>query len=232
LKREQLRVLERTLQLTLDDAAGRPAAQALAEAHLAAHREVLTQSRQREPVEPDFVHAVDGQRGKPLDQATREIVTLYDYRKEVALAGLAMLRQTSPVDSGAYRDSHSAFVNGAAVEALPALKPGDRLLLSNPVVYARRIEIGRTKSGRAFVMKVQPRIYERSAARLRAIYRNVAKITFGYVDLQGAYVTKGKLASHYGTGVSKKRGGGTRIREREQKAGTAIRYPAIFIDAI
>jgi hypothetical protein len=99
----------------------------------------------------------------------------------------------------------------------------DEIMIANPAPYARRLEIGKTEAGRDFLVSVPNRIYERVAKRkLIPRYRNVAKIAFGYVSLPKAYATKAGLGSHYKTG-------GGLLRKRRQKAGTPIRYPAIFI---
>jgi hypothetical protein len=59
------------------------------------------------------------------------------------------------------------------------------VVISNPVPYARKIEIGKTRSGRPFVIQVPPRIYERAAMALRSKYRNVASIRFTYMASAG-----------------------------------------------
>jgi hypothetical protein len=161
------------------------------------------------------------------------IVARFDYRREIAVYGLDELRKASPVQSGNYVKNHVILLNGAEVDVLPAnLAPGDVITLTNPVEYARRIEVGKTKSGRDFVLKVPNRIYERVAKnKLMPRYRNVARITFTYLELGGAYATKGKLASHYTAGTFGPAGRHFK-RKRNQKAGTKVRAPAIEIRAL
>jgi hypothetical protein len=162
------------------------------------------------------------------------IVFNYRYLSDVVQVALDELRKMSPVQSGDYVRSHTLFVNGSPVDAVPKnLKAGDQIYIANPIVYARRIEVGMTKSGRPFVLQVEPRIYERVAKRvLIPRYRNQAKITFGYVSLSGSYTVKGGLSSHYGTGkAAGPRGGGT-MRKRRQKVGSAVNAPAIFISPL
>lgn len=160
------------------------------------------------------------------------IVHLYDYRPEIAKVGLEALRAASPRQSGAYQNNHRVLLNGNEVEALPAsLKATDEIILVNPVPYARRIEIGKTKSGRDFVLQVPNRIYERVAkTKLSPLYRNVASVSFGYIELGGAYTIKGGLGSHYVVGLNGK--GRKRLRKRRQKKGEAVRAPAIFIRSL
>lgn len=153
------------------------------------------------------------------------IVAIFDYRSEVVRATLDALRAASPVDSGLYRNSHRVLVNGTEVGGVPTtLGAGDEVTIVNPVAYARRLEIGKTKSGRDFVVSVPNRIYERVARKMAARFRNVASIRFGYLPLTGAHAVKGGLASHY---IAK---GGSR-RRRRQRVGSAVSAPAIFIRA-
>jgi hypothetical protein len=155
------------------------------------------------------------------------LVWKYRYAGEIIKDALMALQKASPVKSGLYAKSHMVFVNGAAVSTIPnALKPGDEVMISNPVPYARRIEIGKTEAGRDFIITVPNRIYERVATKvLMPKYRNVAKIRFGFVELPGGYATKGALKSHY---IAR---GGAR-RKRRQKRGAAVMSPAIFIEAL
>mgnify|MGYP000564759762 CR=1 FL=1 len=161
------------------------------------------------------------------------IVARWDYRREIALATLAALRRASPVQSGAYRDAHELQLNGVAVETLPAnLAPGDEIRIVNAVPYARRLEIGKTKSGRDFVLKVEPRIYERVAkGQIAPRYRNVAKITFTYVLLPQSHVIKGGLASHYTVGTFGP-GGTHGKRRRRQEIGGKVKAPCIMIGGL
>lgn len=152
------------------------------------------------------------------------IVSVFDYRSEVVQVALDMLVKASPRQSGTYIANHLVFANGAQVapEALSKIVAAAQIMIANAVPYARRIEIGVTESGRAFVLQVPNRIYERTAKKLSARFGNVASITFGYTSLSNAYATKGGLASHYTAR------GGTR-RRRHQKAGSEVQAPAIFI---
>lgn len=151
------------------------------------------------------------------------IVALFDQRRRIALEALELLRAASPVQSGRYRNSHTILLNGKEVPDLPpAMSSMDVVTIVNPVPYARRIEVGKTQSGRAFVIQVLNRIYERTAKKLMGKYRNVARIEFGYIDIEGAALIKGGLSRHY---IAK---GGKR-RQRRQQVGKAVQAPAIFI---
>jgi len=147
------------------------------------------------------------------------IVSIFDYRREIAQAALNELRRASPRSSGRYQESHTLYLNGSPVANIPAtLATGDELMISNPVPYSRKIEVGTTREGRAFVLNVEPRIYERVAKRiLLPRYRNVANIEYGFVSLPSAYTVK--------RGSTRKIG----KRHRPSRAGTQVRAPAITI---
>lgn len=155
------------------------------------------------------------------------IVFRYRYHREILSAALEELRKASPVISGLYRDSHTVFVNGIPIAGVPAsLKPGDEIFIANPVPYSRRLEVGLTESGRAFVLQVEPNIYGRVMRNvLIPRYRRVAKISLTYVTIPGAYIIKGRLPSHY---IAK---GGVR-RRRRQQVGAPVRAPAILISLL
>lgn len=152
------------------------------------------------------------------------IVYRYRYLSDVAEAALRALQKRSPVRSGLYAKSHTIFFNGAAVARPPrTFGRGDQIIIANPVPYARRLEIGKTESGRDFLVSVPNRIYETVAKRDLSKYKNMAKITFGYANIPGGYQVKGKLPSHY---VNKH---GVR-RKRNQVVGARVQSPAIFIE--
>lgn len=154
------------------------------------------------------------------------IVYKYRYASDIVEFALDSLRRASPMQSGDYVRSHTLYVNGVAVQTLPLLKPGDDVFIANPIAYARRLEVGKTESGRDFVVQVEPHIYERVAKRLASKYRDLATVTFGYVSAPGAHVNTGTgLGPHY---VAK---GGIR-RKRPNRTGEAVRSPAIFISLL
>lgn len=221
---------ETEVRAFVGDLRGPDAGRFLAETHRALHGDVIRDQTARAGIPPDFTHAVDGRIGAAFEVARRHIVTAYDYRREIAIFTRAALVAASPRDSGRYASSHIFLVNGRQTAQLPKEIPDTaEIIVTNTVPYARRLEIGRTVSGRWFVVKVPPRIYEGVARRVVGPqYRDLASIVFDYVDLTDPYITKGGLSARYGTGKIGPRGGGT-SRKRYQKPGTAVRYPAIII---
>lgn len=112
------------------------------------------------------------------------IVYNYRYLTDVIQFALDELRRQSPVISGDYVRSHTLYVNGSPVDVIPkTLKAGDRMFISNPVPYARKLEVGKTKAGRSFVIQVPNRIYERVTALVKTKAGGAAKVRFSYVSL-------------------------------------------------
>lgn len=203
--------------------------------------ETLSEQTQRSGITPGVNAYANSPGNANLDSVVLPgpIVYKYDYRREIVDYAIAALRKASPVVSGKYQNSHQVYINGAAARSLPdQFGSSDEIIISNPVPYARRLEVGRTKSGRSFVAQVQPRIYERVAkSDLLKRFGNLAKISFDYVDLTDAWVTKARLSASYGTQKTRIRGGKVvatgemRQQKRRQFAGQKVRAPAIIIEA-
>lgn len=229
-----LQAFRRTVTVGWPKAAVEDARKVLIATAKAGHVEIMADYRQRTGAVPTF-EAYANTPGKPVESVVIPGPIVYRYRHigDIITFALDALVRASPIRSGRYADSHTVFVNGTQHNGKVKIGPRDSVMIANPVPYARRLEIGKTQSGRDFVLQVPNRIYERVAKRvLVPKYRNVAKITFGYVSISGAYKTKGKLSTHYGTGkAAGLRGGGT-MRKRNQKAGKAIMAPAIFIEPL
>jgi hypothetical protein len=102
------------------------------------------------------------------------IVFRYLAMQDIVDFALATLRERSPVGAigdkhpGLYRDSHMVFLNGHVVEGsdVSAWRPGDQINISNPVPYARKIEMGRGK------MSVPGHVYEDTALIVAGRYGN------------------------------------------------------------
>jgi hypothetical protein len=145
----------------------------------------------------------------PPDQGT--IIAEYRLVEDVLTWIMKTLRERSPVISGDYRDGHRMFADD--VEADVDNPPiASRYSFFNLVPYARRIEVGKTESGRAFVIQVPNRIYERTARDAQAKFGNVAKITTGFASTPAAY----RLRRSVG-------------RRKSRAAGAAVMSPAIYV---
>lgn len=181
-------------------------------------REKLAEAQQKNRaalgIVPPHETYVDGRQGAPLESVKADggrIVFEFELGTEV-LAWIAQaLLDRSPVRSGAYRKGHTLFADGreisfGAILAGQAAPPAETYTFTNPVPYTRKIEIGKTKSGRPFVLQVQNRIFERTAADAKRRFGNLAQISFTWRDVTA--------------GGAKRRGG-----------RTASRQPAIVVTA-
>lgn len=195
----------------------------------AGHAAIMAEQTARAGFAPEFEAYANNPGNTNLDSVVLPgpIVYRYRYVREILTVALDELRKASPVVSGLYRDSHTLFINGIPVAGTaPSIKAGDEVFIANPVPYARRLEVGKTESGRSFVLQVAPNIYERVMKRvLIPRYRNVAKLSLTYVTIPDAYIIKGRLPSHY---IAK---GGAR-RKRRQPVGQPVRSPAIVISLL
>lgn len=176
--------------------------------------QIVGEQAARRGINPGIVSAVDGDRNKKFEDVRPDgqIIVLFDYLPEIVTAIFEELRARSPIgpsEGGHYRNEHFAQLDGIGLQPLTVptaeqAAKATRITVTNPMPYARKLEVGTTRDGGSFVVQVNPHIYESAMAVVRREFSGVAKISFNYVDLQGAYVSKGK----------------------------AIRYPAIHIDRI
>lgn len=228
MSRQSLAALRRTVEVQWKGQSQEQARDLLVRTARAGHAETMQRQRARAGFAPDFDVYVNrpGNENLPAVKLPGPIVYRYRYLREIVEYALGELYRASPVQSGRYVQSHTVFVNGQPVEALPdPLPPSAEVMIANPVPYARRLEIGKTKAGRDFVLQVEPRIYERVAkGALRRRFGKNAEIEFTYVTLPGSIRAKGALASHYRTGEG-------RMRKRNQRKDV-VRTPAIIIRAI
>ncbi len=121
----------------------------------------------------------------------------------IVLAWIAtQLRDGSPVLSGAYRDAHHLYADGTPLMDAGAVTEDVRLpeaqefSFSNTVPYSRKIEMGVTKSGRAFVISVPNHLYERVAKDASERFQGLAEIAYEVRAVIGAEQTPQRHARH------------------------------------
>ena len=175
---------------------------------------------------------VDGVPGAPLDSVDPDggnITAEWELLVDGLLRWIAeQLLARSPVVSGAYRKGHTLYVDGVEVPiggTIPA--DAEEYVFINPVPYARKIEVGKTKAGRAFVLQVPNHIYERVAQDARSLFGNQADIRYIPQSTVGAYRLKqNRAARHLLTGgrVYKER-----TQRKDRMAGSAVQAPSILI---
>ena len=145
---------------------------------------------------PPFTVTVDGREGAPLDSVDPDggsIIVEFELVGDVLTWIAQTLLDRSPHVSGDYRHGHTLFADGIEVDPFGIIPSASVYVFTNDVPYTRKIEIGKTESGRDFVIQVQNRIYERTANDAKAQFGNIAKIRFTYQPLIGGAI--GKWAS-------------------------------------
>lgn len=181
---------------------------------------------------PPRTITVDGRKNAALesvDPAHGTVITEYELVNDVLIWIGKTLVERSPRISGDYARGHTLFVDGNEVPLGGQIPHGEEYAFTNQVPYSRKIEIGKTKSGRAFVMQVPNRIYERTAKDAKARFGNIAEIFFTYRGIVGGYQINAlkeaatPLVRDKKTGRFVKRGG---VREHNK---AALRYPTIYL---
>lgn len=161
---------------------------------------------------------VDGRQGAALETVrpvNGTIVFEFEMVADLVRAIAAMLVERSPIRHGGYLRGHRIFADGVEVRSTAGGVPAAiEYTFLNIVPYARKVEIGKTKAGRAFLIQVPNRIYERTARDASRRFGNIAKITFSYRAPVGGGIVKYRAGS-----AASRRGGAER----------SARTPAIIV---
>lgn len=171
---------------------------------------------------PPRTVTVDGTRGAELTDVKPDggsIIVEYELVADVLVWIGDTLRSRSPVQSGRYRDSWTLLADGVEVGPDETVPGAETYTFVNEAPYARKIEVGLTKSGKPFVVQVPNRIAERTAKDASSRFGNIAKIRSTFISLTNGYRLKTDAISRSGKGRR-------RVRSR---AGTEITYPAIEV---
>jgi hypothetical protein len=164
---------------------------------------------------PPYTVTVDGSRGARLESVNPNggaIIVEFELIEGLLRWIADELVKRSPVVSGDYRRGHTLFADGKEVAIGDTIPAAEEYTFTNTVPYARKIEVGHTKSGRAFVLQVPNRIYERTAKDARGRFGNTADIKFAFRDVAGAYTLR------HSSG-----------RRKGRQRGNAVSSPAIII---
>lgn len=176
---------------------------------------------------------VDGRRGGNLDSVRPQggiIVFEFEILTDVLRWIAEMLVDRSPFVSGNYRRGHTLFADGKETPVGGTIPAAQEYSFTNLVPYARKIEIGKTKSGRAFVVQVEPRIYERTAKDARARFGNIARIEFTFRGIVGGFqINQAKAAALTGAGRRKATGAIEKSIAPMSHNKSAVRFPAIVV---
>lgn len=178
---------------------------------------------------PPKVTTVDGRAGAPLENVRPRggsIITEWELVSDVLIWIGDTLKDRSPYVSGDFREGWTLLADGQIIDVGGQIPPAEVYTFVNVVPYARKIEVGKTESGRNFVIQVPNRIAERTAKDAASRFGNVAKIKSVWISLASAYTLKHDQASRSFAG------GKLRISKRQRPdrvAGSAITYPAITV---
>ena len=179
------RVTTATLRAELSEPEQRAAAANLARAGIEEAKQINRSVLGRVP---PHVTMVDGRRGAPLDSVNPnggQIVAEFELVGEVLKWIANELSERSPYLKGDYLRGHTVFADGREIDVGAVIPDAEEYVLINTVPYARKVEIGRTRAGRAFLLHVPNRIYERTAADASRRFGNIARVRFSYRGLVG-----------------------------------------------
>lgn len=168
---------------------------------------------------PPYTVTVDGRQGAPLESVDPDRGTIeVEFELFADLLGWIgeTLVERSPKRSGRYRRGWTLFADGVEVATGGSIPPAEKYVFVNLEPYSRKIEIGKTESGRAFVIQVPNRIAERTAKDARSRFGSQAKIVYGFESVQSG----GAISRWAGA-----KRGGRRNRGREW----LTRQPAIIV---
>lgn len=208
-----------------------------AKAHLikvarAGHARIMEQQRARAGVSPDFEYYANTHGNEILESVKLPgpIVFRYWYFREIVFEAMRFLESASPAEHGRYMRAHRLYVNGAHVPdpIEHTFRQNDEIIVVNAAPYARKIEVGRTHSGRTFTIdETQSAVYQRALERLKQRFRHLARLRFQFINLSDAY----RLKLDWPTKRQTRSGVSKRVRSGRGK-GAAIQYPAIIINAL
>lgn len=194
------------------------------------HRVRTEQAQRSGGIEPDLeTMVVDGRRDASTAdiKATSRIILDWNYITEAAIRTIGYLRLHGPEQSGRWKDSIVLLIDGHEHHVDQPI-PVDTAQVTVVVAadYARKLEVGRTESGRAFSIQVPMHFVEASKIILQNQMRGVAEFEFIYVDLAGAHVNTSVAGTHRRIFRS------GRARIGRPRNDTTVRYPAILINEI
>lgn len=234
--RDDLRVTAAELNLDAVGMVEDEARTQLADAVIGEIKRVQETQRANEGFVPRHTLIVDGQRGVTLSavRAGSTVIIDWDYLEEAVNVVVNRLRAAGPKrGTGNWRKNIRVYVNGqhTTADAIPSGATSAIVLLAAP--YSRRLEVGKTKTGRAFAIQTPMHFVEQTVVWLNRHrrYKTLANFEFNYEDISDAHALTpaaqtrrrfaGSIIRH---GVS--------VRKRGRKPEDTVRYPAIHIHEI
>lgn len=167
------------------------------------------------PKPTSYRQVVDGIDGAALTAVRPDgvIVFAWQYLREVVTDTYAALVDRSPRRSGGYIAGIKVLIDGE--EGSPADIGGDvkEVVIVATVPYSRRLEVGKRRDGKPFIVQVKPHIVEETAIVARRLWGDLATFEYTVVALSNAYQLKTQAS----------------VRRRRGVTITDLEYPAIRI---
>ncbi len=183
---------------------------------------------------PPYKTTVDGREGAPFESVNLNggsIITEFQLDTGALLWIAKTLVDRSPSHSGRFKQGWVLLADGSQT-TWPTdggnIPPAETYAFINLEPYARKIEIGKTKAGRAFVIQVQNKIAERTAKDAKSQFGRTVDIQFGYVAAVGGYrLQQNQIARHF-------EGGRVRhepTQRKDRAKGSEVPSPAVIVRA-
>lgn len=181
-----------------------------------------------DPRPSTFKRIVDGREGAIEEAVKPAGIIVYQYPRiaEVVQYAMEVLFDRSPVDSGDYRNAHMFFIENSPAANLKDWRPGQQVTITNPLPYARKIEVG------AMTMRVPgtDHVYKQARDIVARRWGNAAAIRFTFRALVGGFVAIQERAAARGRHTGR---AATGDFERQLAPGlhnrSDLRFPALVI---
>lgn len=181
-----------------------------------------------DPRPSSFKRIVDGREGVPEEAVKPAGIIVYQYPRiaEIVQFAMEVLYDRSPVDSGDYRNAHMFFIENSPATNLKEWRPGQEVTITNPMPYARKIEVG------AMTMRVPgtDHVYRQARDIVARRWGNAASIRFTFRALIGGFVAIQERAAARGRTTGRSASGDF---ERQLAPGlhnrAELRFPALVI---
>jgi hypothetical protein len=185
------------------------ARRALVEAAVFHKARVIREQSQRAGIAPLLTQYVDGREDAPFASAKPDSTILleWDYSREIAHEAVRLLRDAGPQVRGDWKKSIAVFADDAEVDPEGVPHGAHSIEIMPTVIYARYLERVENFSAKGFGLVAHV------ALDLRALYREVAKVSFTYRTIAGDTAV---------VAAAKKRGG----------KAEPMRYPTIAVKPI
>ncbi len=161
---------------------------------------------------------VNGRSGVEEEQVVPPgpIVYLFQWWTDIIEFGLRTLIDRSPEQSGSYKQSWFAMVNGAVVSDYTRIPIEAQVVLTNNQPYSRKIEVGHMH------MSVPPGVVEDCRRVVMRRYGNLIDVKATMITLPGGYILKGRFTR----GV---RPHARRKLRKDTMAGAQMTYPSLVL---